>query len=120
MVDAREHRIAENSQLGLKDSFAQRLQFSPHSYFENNVRLSIMVQNLCVELHEASPDYQQNLQGRLFNGDFNLLQRHEMNLTRWFARLPAELQFECPCTIFDKHLMLDQRLNLHIRYCHVY
>lgn len=115
MVDAREFRIAEKSQLGLKDSSAQRLQFSPHSYFENNVRLSIMIQNLCAELHEASPDHQLNLQGRFFNGDFNLLQRHEMNLTRWFARLPAELQIECHCTIFNKHLMLEQRLNLHIR-----
>jgi hypothetical protein len=115
MVDAREFRVAEKSQLGMEGSFAQHLAFSPQSYFKNNVRLSLMLHNLCAELHEASPDYQNSLHASFLSGNFNLLQRHETNLTRWYAKLPAEFKLECHCTIIDEQLLLEQRLNLYIR-----
>lgn len=115
MVDGREFRIAEKSQLGREGSFAQHRAFSPESYFENNVRLSLILHNLCAELHEASPDYQNSLHASFLSGNFNLLQRHETNLTRWYAKLPAELKIECPCTIIDERLMVELRWNLHIR-----
>lgn len=115
MVDAREYRIAKKSQLGMKNSLSKRLAFSPDGYFENNVRLSIMLQDLCADLHEASPDYQNSLHASFLGGNFNLLQRHETNLTQWYAELPAAFKLECHCTTTDEWLMLEQRLNLHIR-----
>jgi hypothetical protein len=108
--------MAERSQLGLKNSLVQEILFHPESYFEANVPLSLMLQDLCAELHEASSDYQDTLQGSLFSGNFSSLQRHETNLTRWYARLPVELKVDCKCTIIDEGLLLEQRMNLHIRY----
>ncbi|KAK5062780.1 hypothetical protein LTR84_004855 [Exophiala bonariae] len=116
IINALEFKMAERSQLGLKNSLVQETAFHSESYFENNVPLSLMLQDLCAELHEASSDYQDTLQGSLFSGNFSSLQRHETNLTRWYARLPVELKADCRCSVIDERLLLEQRMNLHIRY----
>lgn len=117
IINSLEYDAAERSQLGLKNSVIHGNLFHPESYFESNIPLSLIMRHLCEELHEASSDYQNTLHRSLFSGNFSSLQRHETNLAKWYARLPAEFQAECRCTIIDESLLLEQKLNLHLRYC---